>query len=321
MSASLAKVDGQIAMMYAADGGVPWHKNGTPTDTAVTSEEALRLAHMADWDLQFRKIRLVDGKQIPTHMAVFRGLDERVMGITSPTYKLMTNEDNVAWLDSLYADGQLLYDTAGVIDTNRSLTCWMLARMTEDMRIRDDIIAKYLLGSWSHDGNHSLRVHATETRVVCANTYNAAVSDKNDQLVRITHSGNTVMKLELARQQLQIVDDRHRRMEQWMLSMAEYDVETPFEISIQTALFGEIDDATPTQRKNSAEMFSKIYTEEAARNGRTAYSLFNAVTGFGDYGVRITARGSQMASMLGGQGAAFKKKGVVALQKMTGITI
>lgn len=313
MSANLEVVNGAARMFYAKDAGVPWHEDGTAVDTAVGYREALALAGM-DWEVELRKVRLVDGAQIPTHRATVRTEDNRPLGIVGPDYKIIQNAQAAEWLDSLYADGKLLFDTAGSIDSGGTLTLWMLARLTEDMRVGDDVFARYLLATWRHNGSMSLQIYATAVRVVCENTWNAAIGGK--MLAAVRHTGNIVAKLDAARAILQITDAQHDRMLEWLKQANEVKVSEADVVSVQETLFGTLDDATPTQRRNAIDAFMGIYREEADRTGETAYALANTVMGYGDYKVRVTKNNSRMGTILFGQANVFKKHGLAAVTKL-----
>lgn len=312
MSANLEVVNGAARMFYAKDAGVPWHEDGTAVDTAVGYREALALAGM-DWKTELRKVRLVDGAQIPGYRATVRVEDNRPLGLVSPSYQIIQNSTAAEWLDSLYADGKLLFDTAGSIE-GKTLTLWMLARLTEDMRIGDDVFARYLLATWRHDGLMSLQVYATAVRVVCENTWNAAIGGR--MLAAVRHAGNVANKLEAARAVLQITDAQHDRMLEWLKRANEVKVSEADVTAVQETLFGVLDDATPTQRRNAIDAFMAIYREEADRTGETAYALANTVMGYGDYKVRVTKNNSRMGTILFGQANAFKKQGLQEVAKL-----
>lgn len=311
MAANLEIVNGKASMFYALDRGVPWHKEGTSVETAVGYEEALEKAGI-DWEVELRKIRLVDGAGIPTRRAVVRKTDSKTLGVVGLDYRPIQNREVFDFMDSLYQDGQLLYDTAGAL--NGGATVWMLARMTEDMRIGNDTFANYLLATTSHDATASAAFYATKVRVVCENTLNLATGKRAMTLIR--HKGDISMKLEKARAVLSITNEQHRRLEAFLRKADEVEVTEPMFAKVEEKLFGTLDDATPTMRRNAIDAFRAIYKEEVDRNGTTAYSLTNAVTGYGDHKIRTTKDGTRMGSMLVGSAAMFKKDGMRAVQQL-----
>lgn len=310
MVANLEVVEGRVSMMYAADDGLPWHGEGTRVEAAVTYEEALELANMA-WDVEQQKIRLVDGPQIQRWRANVRTSDRKVLGITTPDYQIIQNKDVGAFMDSLYQDGKLLYSSAGVIDNGKAIICWLLARLTEDMRIRDDAYGRFLLASWSHDGTRSARFDVTNVRVVCENTLTIATGAAASALIR--HTGDVAAKMETARKVLAISDEKSLRLQAWLNRLAETPVDETHVAMVQERVFGSLDDETPAQRRNAIEKFLAVYAEEASAVGQNAYALATAITGYADHKTRITKNSSRMASMLIGTAANTKAKGMRAV--------
>lgn len=311
MAHELEFVNGKASMFYAADRGTPWHEEGTPLETAAGYEEALAAAGI-DWEVELRKVRVVDGSVIPQYKAVVRKTDNKAVGVVGNDYKPIQNRQVFDFMESLFQDGQLLYESGGSLMGGS--TVWMLARMTRDMRIGDDVFAQYMLATTNHNGTMSTRFDATDVRVVCANTLSRATGRKALELIR--HTGDVIDKLEKARRILAITNETHRRMEQWLNEAQAVTVDEPAYTKVQTEIFGVLDDATPTQRRNAIDAFREIYEAEVERNGATAYSLINTITGYGDHKIRVTANGSRMASMLGGRSASFKSTGLGIMQKL-----
>ena len=319
MAANLEYVGGKASMFYAQDTGVPWHKEGTSVETAVNSDQALTLAGQ-NHNISLQKIRLVDGPQIPTHMAAVRDDIRKVVGVVgSKRYKVIQNQEIVGFTDSLFSDRVALYDTGGIIDNGSTVSYWMLMRLTEDMKINDDAFANYLLIAWSHDGNNSVKAWATKVRVVCENTLNLAIGGK--ALVSIRHTGDIASKFDQARAVIAATTEQHARMNEWLTKLSESETDEALKVKVEENLFGVLDEATPTQRRNAIEMFRKIYDTEKERNGETAFTLVNTITGYADHQTRVTKDASRMNSVLQGSAAMFKKQGIDAVANLVGVKL
>lgn len=319
MAANLEIIEGRASMMYAADDGLPWHKDGTSVETAVCYEEALELANM-NWDVELQNISITNtSTDIGNYRASVRMTDNKVLGITTPSYKIIQNREVGAFLDSLYDDGKLLYSSAGVIDNGRTTMCWLLARLTQDMRIGDDLYGRFLLASWAHDGLHSARFDVTNVRVVCENTLTLATEAK--ALALIQHKGDVLGKMAKARELMRITDAKSQRFQQWLETLANTEV-TPEQVTaVQEKLFGPLDEQTPTQRRTAIDSFLKIYNEEAGIFGNTAYSLATAITGYADHNTRVTQKSTRMTSFLIGTSAMTKMNGLKAVASVAKVPI
>lgn len=312
MVADLEIVDGKASMMYAANGGTPWHGLGTAVPDAVTSAEAMEIAGLG-WKVKTENVFDARGNAVPRYIAVTRDTDEKILGVVGAGYVPIQNADAFGFMDSLFADRSLLYDTAGAL--NGGSTIWMLARMASDMRVMDDVYAQFLLAATSHDASRALSIYATSVRVVCANTL--IMATKARAAVNIRHTGDIGDKMNKARAVLQATTDEQRRYQEWLQKLSEAQVSEKTVTNIQEKLFGGLDEATPTQRKNAIESFLAIYKEEAERVGATGYALANAVTGYADHKIRVTKDSNKLISSLTGRSAMFKKQGLVAIAAAT----
>lgn len=306
--------NGNAKMFYA--GEVPWHGLGTQVDDAVTSADAMRLAGL-DWEVELRPVYDGKGTELPRWNAVTRTTDDAVLGVIGKRYVLIQNREAFDFLDSLVQDGVLRYETAMSLFGGSQIA--MLARMPEDMRIQDDVFAQYMLAATSHDASRSLSIYATNVRVVCNNTLTMATRAQAAAI--ISHTGNIADKMRAAREALNVTTQQQQRMAAWLQKLADTPIDEPTADGVRDAIFGPLDDATPTQRRNAIESFKSIYQAEVERCGENAYAFANAITGYADHKTRITIKGNRMQSMLDGKSAQLKKVGFAALTAATAIKL
>jgi hypothetical protein len=98
------------------------------------------------------------------------------------------------------------------------------------------------------------------------------------------------------------------------------EVAEPAYTFVQDKLFGALDEATPTVRKNMIGRFKAIYDAEAEYVGQSAYALFNTVTGYADHAMIVHGR-PRFNSILDGAAKAFKQTGIKAVETLVGATI
>jgi phage/plasmid-like protein (TIGR03299 family) len=298
-------------MFYAGD--VPWHGLGTHVEEAVTWEEAVRLAK-ADWDAETEIIFTADGEVIPGWLATVRATDGKPLGIVSERYKIVQYRDAASYLDSLIQDRVLRFETAGVLRDGAAF--WALARMDEDLRIQDDVWAQYMLTVTSHDRSHGFQIHATQVRVVCANTLLAAT--RGAPSLSIRHIGDVDAKLRAARKAFSVTTAEQRRMHEWLEDLTKVEVGEDELVAVREEMFGTLDDATPTRRRNAVDRFLAIYNAERERCGPNAYALANAVTGYADHGMTTKAGTEKLAAVISGAPAILKASGLAVVGKIAG---
>lgn len=320
-------------MFYA--GEVPWHGLGVGVAEAQTSSEAMKLAGLGGWEIglsRFASEQVIvqalkeaaageDSDEVLRGLnwsedwrAITRtGLDNRILGVASPSYRAIQNERAFDFLDSLVADRVMRYETAGSLMNGRKV--WILARLDSDVRVGDDEYIEYILLVMGHDNFTSLRIYTTKVRVVCNNTLLQATR-RATAAVRITHAGNIENKFETARAVLNVTTDTQRRMTDWLERLSRKKMTENAVLEVRDQIFGSLDDETPKRRRTAIESWMQVYEAERAREGRTAYTVFQTITGYGDHLLNLRERDDgeeRMRSALGGSGNLFKQKGTKIL--------
>lgn len=199
--ASLDTSTSNVAVMVA--GELPWHGLGVLVDKAATSDEAIKLASL-DWRAE--KLPLYyefDGTR-RTQDQVFgivRSDTGQMLGKVGARYQIIQNVDGFDFLDGVLGEYGAHYETAGSIYGGRKV--WMLASMPEQRFsvTAGDEIDPYVLFANCHDGTGAAHAFPTTVRVVCANTYRTAGSDRSKG-ISIRHTGSVKAKIAFAKQTL-----------------------------------------------------------------------------------------------------------------------
>lgn len=181
------------SMMYA--GETPWHGLGVAVDEAPSSADAIRLAGL-DWDVVQSPVQ-VGGRDVEGYAANVRSSDGKVLGITSDRYVPVQNREAFEFTD-LILGGDVRYETAGSLRGGKLV--WLLARL-EGRKVLGDEVQQYLTFATGHDGKTPVRVFDTSTRVVCANTYQLALSGAR-RVWHFEHASGVHDKLREARETL-----------------------------------------------------------------------------------------------------------------------
>lgn len=176
----------------------PWHGLGTIVADAPTSADALHLAGL-DWDVVPNPVYLDNGIVIPNYVANTRSTDGKVLGIVTDRYKAVQNTEAFAFTDSLLGE-DVRYETAGSLNGGKRI--WLLAKMPAE-RILGDEVVPYLCFTNTHDGTGAVKVCMTNTRVVCNNTLNLALSTAT-RMWSTKHMGDIQGKLAEAEQTLEM---------------------------------------------------------------------------------------------------------------------
>ena len=169
---------GKVSLAVVGDPA--WHGRGTVVREAMTSQDALSLANLADWNIQ--KVPMIAATdppiEVPDSYAVVRetGGGQQVIGTVGNRYEIVSNEEMADFADALVREGSARYETAGALAGGSQ--CWMLMR-TPDYAIGREEMESYFMFGWSHDGSGAIRCIPTDVRVVCKNTHSLATRNRS----------------------------------------------------------------------------------------------------------------------------------------------
>lgn len=171
----------------------PWHGLGVRVESALSSDEALRLSGL-DWQVVQQPIMTTGNVPVLGYKANLRDVDNQVLGVVTDRYRVVQNEEAFAFTDGLLGEG-VKYETAGSLQNGRKI--WLLAKLPDKYIIEGDQIDPYLVFSSSHDGSGSIKVAMTPVRVVCQNTLNLALSSAK-RVWSTIHVGDLAGKMDEA---------------------------------------------------------------------------------------------------------------------------
>lgn len=273
-----------------------WHGLGTVVSGAMNPYAALRTANL-EWEVVESKgvSAMVDGSEVTTgtHKMLIRSDDRTVLGVVGADYSPVQNATlaDLAYALRSQSDGTAEVESAGSIRGGRRV--WMLLRgKSVSYGHRDDEVATYLFISNGHDGSMALSCCPTNTRVVCANTFRAALNraERAGSILRFRHTsriGDRVDELKRCIQQWQntIEDGRVFAGHLHKTSMNRDKVR-----SLWLDVIERIDGEIPDSPKNGWEErsrdhavqalahMSQVFDEESQRFGATGWVAVNAAT-------------------------------------------
>ena len=318
MAHNLANIANKPAMMYA--GETPWHGLGTPLSRPATAAEAIKAAHL-DWEVGKVPLHLKIKsryQKIPHRYGVVR-LDETgnpvstVFGIVAEKYRPLQNRVAFQWFDSIVGQGAAIYHTAGALGSGERI--WILAKLPGEIRVvGNDLVEKFLLLSNSHDGLSSVQLKFTPIRVVCQNTLTIALSTGDG--ARVSHMPAMAGRLELAKEQLGIINVRFETIGTAFEAMAKVEMKEP---RLQDYLAGVLRD--PADKKDERAMQrvvelrakAKELFEKGTGNGLpkvrgTLWAAYNGITELIDYRKTSQLADQRLESIWFGSGYHIKAR-------------
>lgn len=166
-----------------------WHKLGQEMPENAGLQTWIKEAGL-DWNVEQLPIYARgNGQDVQCDgwLASVRSDTKLTLGIGSERRKEVQPHELVGWFDQyIKHDDRFKFDVLGSLDGGRVI--WGSAKFNGDMQVAGDNHVARLLMTTAYDGTMSTINRATMTRVVCRNTMNAALADKEKSIVRTRHS-------------------------------------------------------------------------------------------------------------------------------------
>jgi phage/plasmid-like protein (TIGR03299 family) len=190
---------------------MPWHREGTiladyPGDWA----QARTLAGL-DWDPITTQVYALtdlnaDGspryEPIEGWQCIARSDNGAVLSLNRDSYTVISHGEMGEIVESVLAQPNVKWETAGVLDGGRAV--WCLALLDEPVELPgdDSPTMPYLAITNRHDGTGSCALRATAVRIVCANTFRAAEleGERTGATFSFIHKASWRNRIEEARQ-------------------------------------------------------------------------------------------------------------------------
>lgn len=295
-------------------GETPWHGLGQKlTEDApieVWAKEAgmeheIKRSHV-EFTLPNGDHGFMDDKQV-----LYRSDNNMALAVVSAKYQVVQPMEVLEFYrDLVNSTGEYQLETAGCLDDGRKY--WALARHKDTMNFGGDIVKPYLMLASSADGTMATIAQHTSVRVVCNNTLQMSLHDKQ-HAVKVSHK--TKFDAETVKQQLGVIET---------IDQYKTDVELLINKAISKAQAAEIFVEMIAKRDkhgniNNEKAVKRVVGEimDSLMNGpganlqssvNTAWGAMNAVTHYVDFKARAHSQNNRFSSGQFGLGADLKQK-------------
>jgi phage/plasmid-like protein (TIGR03299 family) len=310
-------------------GEIPWHGKGIEVEALLEVESALKTAGL-DWQVTSMDLQTAEDPPSPasSRRAIVRtdrqpGDPGRVVGVVHPGFHPLQNRDAATIFDSLFGHGEPVYHTGGYL--NDGQVVWLMAKLNRRLSIGNkDDVEPYALMVNSHDGSYPFSLSLTTIRVVCQNTINFALRERDVPKFRRAHKGTPKMHKEAAAAFWQLVLGQLDRYEKefQQLTLRPCSVENVEQALEKLFPLPKPLGPNPTSLQKRAhetrlESVRQIRTKvamlresgagaELATARGTFWGLLNAITEYVDH--HHDYEGSRLAYSLLGRGSEIKAK-------------
>lgn len=300
--------------MFSGNDQLPWHGLGTVIEGLATAKEAIEFAKL-DWEVAKKPAyQLINGVYTLAKdcFLCVRGDNNAVLGQVGRQYTPMQNV-KLAELAEMTVKQGAAFETAGSLFGGEIV--WFLLRADKTVLTNGEEHKTYLLMSMGHGGKQAIKAHMVDVRVVCWNTFSAALGE-GERLFYVKHTPNSEAKVQDKLLVLTKMQERQaeifKRYEKMMT--ASLTVDQANNLLLEKIVTGE-----GKRSANIRDEIMDLFSNGRGNSGVNKYDLFNAVTDYVDHGrgTRVTEGSDEnelrMASALFTSGARMKEEAFAAL--------
>ncbi len=317
-------VNGKAEMAFIGDRADIWHGLGNQLQEGASIEEWRNGAGMA-WNINRAPATFFTGEEnlitgmpemgsFPDKHILFRSDNKKPLGIVSDNYKIVQPGEVLEFFRDLVAGNGFSLHTAGTLFGGKRM--WALASIGEKACIvgNQDAVGGYLLLSTSCDGTLATEARFTTVRVVCNNTLSMAKSEKDAQIVRISHK--SAFNPKAMHDKLGIATDSFAQFMLASRSLASVKVDNVKAREFVEGLIMVPDVAyedQSTQAKNKCDFIMSLFNGKAMGSDLesskgTMWGALNAVTEYVDHHTRANTVDARLNSALFEKGSELKSE-------------
>lgn len=333
--------DGRATFAFRGDRNDIWHRLGNQHDDSWTVDdwaansglnwEAVKCeAFVSQVSMPFS--RSADPfMRVDNRWFVCRGDNGNVLseGTVTDQYKIVQPRECLDFCQQyVAADPRFKLDTAMALKGGALIA---VTAVYEDQNVNGERHKARLLMTTSMDGSGSTLARGLMTRVVCNNTLDAGIAERDKSVIRVRHS--TKFDAERAGKELAVIVQsfaKYKAMGEAMAAfhMRESDISKFFKASLDIKPEAKLEELSTKKQNDFSELFNcyKVGINREGLEPNNGYSAMQAITRFVDH--NKTVRGSDgtpqsmheqrlVSANFGGSGATMKQQAVAYLDEMS----
>jgi phage/plasmid-like protein (TIGR03299 family) len=284
-------INNGVASFASSEKSPAWHGLGQNVGRAMTSQEALELAHL-NFEVEKEPIFIRCGDQdikIAGKYATTRKDTNVPLGVVGERYHVVQNTEAFDWFDNIVGSGEAYFETAGALGNGE--TIFITAKMPSHIQVGKDVIDQYLMLTNNHSGAKAVELCFTPVRVVCQNTLNAALKCCSNRVI-VRHTSGVTEKMNQAVKAMSIANTYFDELSQALNAMKNVKiVDEQLKDFIRrsmnlTEVASKADrEEVAKENKRTKDILDAVYVyalNDSTQAGieRTLYGAYNAVTGY-----------------------------------------
>jgi phage/plasmid-like protein (TIGR03299 family) len=272
---------------------------------------AFALNDTLDWSVSKRPLFFagVDGQTVAydQKVAIVRDDTDAPLGVVAPAYEPFQNASLKQLVAPMVEEGMLTVANTGSLNGGGKV--FLQLQVNEEFRVVGETYRGMLTILNSHNGSTAVAIGPTMVRVICSNTYAAALTDLSE---RFRHSAGVTERVLSSTAVSTFVGDAMRVYSEKAEALAAARFTTDqFRASLEAVYRKPVKDL----RDSFVEKMVRLFHSGVGTEGRTAYCAWNAYTEYSSHHAKKTAAGNKYYSEFG-KGASVNEKALGVLLEM-----
>jgi phage/plasmid-like protein (TIGR03299 family) len=263
-----------------------------------------------DWTVSKRTLcyMTADGMQPWTEkQAVVRDDNDVALGVVSPSYELVQNEDLKSLIAPMVSEGVLTVKNQGYL--SKGAKVFIQAEVNTEFQVAGENYKGLITLLNGHTGNASVAIGTTATRVICSNTFAMAYSDIGE---KFRHSAGVTERVLESTVVVNYVNDAMRKYSEYVETLAGTRcTSSQFREAVEN-IYGKKADS---MRDSFVSQLNHLFYNGRGNEGKTFYDAFNAVTEYATHYSRKSTGGRFNYANFG-KGAEINRRAMAVLTEM-----
>jgi phage/plasmid-like protein (TIGR03299 family) len=239
--------------------------------------------------------------------AVVRDDNDVALGVVSPEYELVQNEDLKSLINPMVSEGVLTIVKQGYL--NKGARVFIQAEVNQEFQVVGENYKGLITLLNGHTGNASVAIGTTATRVICGNTFSMAYKDIGE---KFRHSAGVTERVLESTAIINYVNDAMRKYSEYVETLADTKcTSTQFKQAVEQ-IYGKPADKL---RDSFVDQLNNLFYNGKGNSGKTMYDCFNAVTEYATHYSRKNADGRFNYANFG-KGADINRRAMAVLTEM-----
>ena len=264
-----------------------------------------------NWDVSKRRICVMgaDGgfQPIQGKMATVREDNDQVLGIVGDDYEVFANSDLKGIIQPLVDEQVLTVVNQGYLNNGRKV--FVQAQIAEDYKVVGESYKGMITLLNSHDGTTKVSLGTTVVRVICQNTFTAAMKQLTE---KFRHSEGVTERVLESTALTEYVNGAMRKYSEYAETLAAAKC-SPLQLAraVEEIYQQPID----KMRDNFVSKLNNLFYNGRGNEGKTFYDAFNAITEHNTHFSRKSKEARMNYSQFGA-GAAINRRAMAVLTEM-----